>query len=87
MIAFLSICFGACSQEECAPGINELPMYGRAKKCKEQIENDNQFLSGCRKPFPDNDSAVRHHVTRGWEFLNSGDLGTAMKRFNQAPGC
>jgi tetratricopeptide (TPR) repeat protein len=59
-------------------------MYGRVIKCKEQIEYDNEFLSGCKKTFPDNDSAVRHHLLRGWEYLNNNDLNTSMKRFNQA---
>lgn len=84
LILLLSGFLAACSQEDCPEGINTLPMYGRVKKCKEQIEVDKKFIDESLKLFPSRDSAYRHHVMRGWQYLSCDSLNTSMKRFNQA---
>jgi tetratricopeptide (TPR) repeat protein len=74
----------ACGFSDCPSGINKLPMYGRAKKCKEQIEFDNNFLKGCDRHFGDRRAAAKHHVNRGWGYFYRNEFDTAMMRFNQA---
>jgi Tfp pilus assembly protein PilF len=64
--------------------INELPMYGKEPKAPEMIEADNKFIDFCIKEKGDRKSASKHSAMRGWEYINKGDLSTAMKRFNQA---
>ena len=80
-----SFCFHSCLPgEDCPQNINILPIYGKAKKCKEQIDNDQQFLAGCDKSFPSRDSAYRHYIMRGWQYLGCDSMDISMKRFNQA---
>jgi len=59
-------------------------MYGRAKKCKGQIDADNEFIAQAEQNMPSRDSAARFYLMRAWQYYNSGDDSTAMKRFNQA---
>ena len=41
----VSILFMSCTQaQNCPEGINLLPMYGKVKKCSDQIQYDNEFL-------------------------------------------
>jgi tetratricopeptide (TPR) repeat protein len=80
----LLFCFGACRQNDCPEGINKLPMYGRVKKCKEQLESDKDFLNDCDKRFASRKEAAQFHVDKGWEYFYKNDFETAMKRFNQA---
>jgi Tfp pilus assembly protein PilF len=58
-------------------------MYGNVKKCKEQIEDDNQFIALCEKSST-RKAAAEHMVMRGWQYLRSNHLDTSMMRFNQA---
>ena len=76
--------YSCLSGQDCPQNINVLPLYGRAKKCKEQIDNDKQFISECDKTFPSRDSAYRHHIMRGWQYFDRDSINTSMKRFNQA---
>ncbi|MGY3212639.1 hypothetical protein [Mucilaginibacter sp. HD30] len=59
-------------------------MYGKAKKCPEQLQYDNEFLQSIDKDYTDRRKAARDVISRAWDFLNKGDHETAMKRFNQA---
>lgn len=72
------------SKQDCPEGINLLPMYGEVKKCKEQIENDNQFLSECDKQFKNRKEAAEKYVEKAWGYFYNSDPETSMKRFNQA---
>jgi len=87
LIICIAICFIAtgCAQSQDCPGnINKLPMYGRIKKCKEQIEDDKEFLATCDKTGKSRKEVAQHMVMRGWQYLYSKKLDTSMMRFNQA---
>jgi tetratricopeptide (TPR) repeat protein len=81
LVSFLAI--GCAQSQDCPDGINKLPMYGNAKKCKEQIAYDNKFIAECEKSSTRKDAAA-HMVKRGWEYLRKNELDTSMMRFNQA---
>jgi len=70
--------------QDCIEGINLLPMYGNAVKCKQQKEADERFFSYCDQEYPSRKAACKHHVEMGWKYFNQKDYDTAMKRFNQA---
>ena len=75
----------SCSwKQDCPEKANLLPMYGRLKKCGEQLKIDKDFLSECDKYFKDRNEATRHHINKGWEYFYKDELDTAMMRFNQA---
>lgn len=71
-------------QSDCPPGINKMPMYGKAKKCAAQLESDRKFLQFCDKQFPNRKEASAYHAGRGWDYVNKNVTDTAMMRFNQA---
>jgi tetratricopeptide (TPR) repeat protein len=75
---------GCTIHENCADGINKLPMYGIGKKCNEQIEFDKIFLKDCDKSFKSRKIAAAHMVTRGWQYFHAKKFDTSMMRFNQA---
>ena len=77
------LAYGCAQSQECIEGINKLPMYGNAKKCKQQIEDDNRFIALCEKSTG-RKAAAEHMVMRGWQYLRSNQLDTSMMRFNQA---
>ncbi|MFI5160398.1 MAG: tetratricopeptide repeat protein [Sphingobacteriales bacterium] len=77
----LSIC---AQSQDCPENINKLPMYGGVKKCKEQIEDDKEFLATCDKTGKSRRELSEHFVMRGWQYLRSGKPDTSMMRFNQA---
>jgi tetratricopeptide (TPR) repeat protein len=80
----ISLLACSCAQsQDCPVGINKLPMYGNAKKCKQQIDDDNEFIALCEKSFT-RKAAAEHMVMRGWQYLRSNHLDTSMMRFNQA---
>jgi tetratricopeptide (TPR) repeat protein len=83
LIAFL---FLSCTIDtDCPKGINLLPMYGRVKKCTEQIEYDLTFLKDCDKNFKgDRKKASKYFENKGWQYLYANKQDTAMFRFNQA---
>jgi tetratricopeptide (TPR) repeat protein len=83
-IAICSIGTGCVQSQGCADNINKLPMYGRVKKCREQIENDKEFLKDCDKTFKTRKEATSHMIMRGWQYLYSKKPDTSMMRFNQA---
>jgi tetratricopeptide (TPR) repeat protein len=83
ILACLMISAYAQSQD-CQENINKLPMYGGVKKCKEQVEDDKEFLAACDKTGKNRRELSEHFVQRGWEYLRSGKADTSMMRFNQA---
>jgi len=74
----------ACNYNKCPDGINTLPMFGKIKKCKEQIEADNIFLKEEDKTCPNRHLAANYIVSRAWDYFYQDKLDTAMMRFNQA---
>jgi len=75
----------SCTQaQNCPEGINLLPMYGKVKKCSDQIQYDNEFIKTVDKVYKDRKQAAAHFVNRGWEYYYKGKPDTAMMRFNQA---
>lgn len=59
-------------------------MYGQVKKCKTQLEIDQNFLKDCDQNFHDRKKASKYFVERGWDYFYSSKMDTAMMRFNQA---
>lgn len=86
LFSAFTIIFLSCSTAaDCPEGINSLPMYGKVKKCKEQIELDSTFLKSCDVNFKhDRKEASKYYESRGWQFLYKNKTDTAMFRFNQA---
>ena len=74
----------SCGQTDCPKDINKLPMFGHVKKCKEQIDSDNDFLKQCDKQFKNRKEAAKFHVDKGWEYFYKNQFETSMMRFNQA---
>lgn len=83
LFAVVTLCIGCAHSQDCLVGINKLPMYGHVKKCKQQIDDDAQFLAYCDK-LGSRKQTSEHMLMRGWEYFRKGDLDTAMMRFNQA---
>lgn len=72
------------AQSPCPQGINLLPMYGKAKKCREQLALDKQFLDECDRKFASRQLASVASVKFGWKYFYDNQLDVAIKRFNQA---
>jgi hypothetical protein len=65
--------------------INELPMYGEAKKTAWQKQADDQFIkSALPRFFNDPVIAAEYYSRTGWNHYYEGDKTLAIKRFNQA---
>lgn len=81
----LVISLAACSEaQDCRSDINVLPMYGKVKKCKEQIAADEEFLKEMDNLYHDRKIASSQIANLGWEYFYKNELETAMKKFNQA---
>ena len=63
---------------------NLLPKYGGVKKPAQLLFYDQQFLADCDSKFPNRIDAAAYFQAKGWQYLQSGDPNTAIKRFNQA---
>jgi len=64
---------------------NLLPKYGSLPKPEWQKEADAAFISGMSEDYHgDLIKASMDTAARGWQYLESGDLDDAMRRFNQA---
>jgi tetratricopeptide (TPR) repeat protein len=84
VLSMLLVCFASCAQsQDCPIGINTIPMYGHAKKCKQQLDYDAEFLANCDK-LGSRKQTSAHMLMRGWQYFREGILDTAMMRFNQA---
>jgi tetratricopeptide (TPR) repeat protein len=73
-----------CTPDDCPEGINKLPLYGRQKKCKEQIQSDNEFLKEADKNFENRQVAAKYYIDRAWNYFYENKLDTSIMRFNQA---
>jgi len=71
-------------KEQAKTEIRLLPEYGHVSKTKEQIAFDNELIQGELKQEGTHRKASDHLITLGFNNLYSGDLRTAMYRFNQA---
>lgn len=71
-------------QEEAKTEIRLLPEYGNVTKTKGQIEADQELIQSELKQEGTHRKASDHLISLGFNNLYSGDLKTAMYRFNQA---
>ncbi|WP_437919957.1 tetratricopeptide repeat protein [Sphingobacterium sp. LRF_L2] len=85
-IFFVGALIMACcaAGPDCPENINLIPMYGRLKKCDEQLKIDQDFLNTCDKSFENRDKASKYYIDKGWQYFYDQELDMAMKRFNQA---
>ena len=70
----------------CASGprqrnINEIPEYGNQPKSPEMLQADQEFLALTKGKEKE---SFDHMMNVGWSFFKRGNIGTAIKRFNQA---
>ncbi|GAB3531216.1 hypothetical protein GCM10027443_13060 [Pontibacter brevis] len=61
-----------------------LPMFGGKAKTEQQQKKDEKFLTSCDKSFASRQEASNFFMERGWEYMNEGQLDTAVYRFNLA---
>ena len=61
-----------------------LPMFGGKAKTEAQQKKDEKFLTSCDKSFTNRQEASSFFMERGWEYMNEGQIDTAMYRFNLA---
>jgi tetratricopeptide (TPR) repeat protein len=59
-------------------------MYGNEKKCIEQLQADEKFLTNCDKQFKDRKEAAIFYINRAWVYFYKNLMDTSMMRFNQA---
>ncbi|WP_028467598.1 hypothetical protein [Nisaea denitrificans] len=64
--------------------INQRPMFGNIQKTQEMLDADAAFRASVKQKGYTDEQAYEHFVKRGWQYFNSGDLGGAVRRFNQA---
>jgi len=71
-------------QDDAKTQINLQPEYGNAKKTKEDLQADKEFIEFSLKNDTTPRKASEHLVRLGFTHLYQGDIETAMRRFNQA---
>lgn len=64
--------------------INEIPMYGNMNKTEEMKKADAVLIAEVQKAGYSREAGAKAAVQRGWTSFDKGDLGGAMRRFNQA---
>ena len=64
--------------------VNQRPMFGNIQKTQGMLDADDAFRDSIKKNGNTYEKAYEHLVKRGWQYFNSGDLGGAVQRFNQA---
>ncbi len=84
ILIYIPFIWFSCAQTNCPEDINKRPMFGRVKKCREQLDADKDFLKECDKNFKSRREAAQFHVDKGWGYFYENEFETAMKRFNQA---
>lgn len=70
-----------CASAPRQRSINEIPEYGNQPKSAEMLQADQQFLNTVKGK---EQQAFDHMMAVGWSFFKRGNIGTAIKRFNQA---
>ena len=63
---------------------NEVPMYGNINKTEEMKKADAALIAEVKKAGYTQESGAKVAVQKGWAYHDKGDLGGAMRRFNQA---
>jgi tetratricopeptide (TPR) repeat protein len=71
-------------KEKARTEINLRPEYGNVKKDQGYSEEDRKFIELVLKNDTTNRKGSEHLVRLGFQYLGSGDIETAMHRFNQA---
>lgn len=88
MVAFVFATSFSFAQEQPAPQAEPshlvLPMFGNKAKTDAEQREDEKFLTSCDKNFTNRTEASKFFMERGWEYLNEGQVDTAMYRFNLA---
>lgn len=74
----------ALAQEQPQQPDHVLPMFGGKQKTEAEQRRDEKFLSSCDVNFSSRPDASTFFMERGWEYLNEGQVDTAMHRFNLA---
>ena len=70
-----------CASAPRQRSINEIPEYGNQPKSAEMLQADQEFLALTKGKEKE---SFDHMMNVGWSFFKRGDIGTAIKRFNQA---
>lgn len=84
-VAFLcATTLGFAQEQPAKQNPQVLPMFGGIQKTEEQQKKDEKFLTSCDKSFTNRQEASKFFVERGWEYLNEGQVDTALYRFNLA---
>ncbi|OWV21985.1 hypothetical protein SAMN06298224_0100 [Fibrobacter sp. UWB16] len=82
IISVLSIiALVGCASAPRQRSINEIPEYGNQPKSAEMLQADQEFLALTKGKEKE---SFDHMMAVGWSFFKRGDIGTAIKRFNQA---
>ena len=82
IISVLSIfALVGCASAPRQRSINEIPEYGNQPKSPEMLQADQEFLALTKGKEKE---SFDHMMNVGWSFFQRGDIGTAIKRFNQA---
>jgi predicted Zn-dependent protease len=63
---------------------NEQPFFGFVEKTSPQIAADEKFTAAIIQALGSRQKALDETLKRGWSAFQSGDLGMAGRRFNQA---
>ncbi|TPE45849.1 tetratricopeptide repeat protein [Pontibacter mangrovi] len=74
----------AQEQPEQTLSLSVQPMFGGVQKTEAEQRKDEKFLTSCDKNFSTRQEASKFFMDRGWEYLNEGQIDTAMYRFNLA---
>ncbi|MCP2044574.1 tetratricopeptide repeat protein [Pontibacter sp. HSC-36F09] len=82
IILSASMSFAQEQQPELSPKVR--PMFGQVAKTDAEQKADEKFLTSCDKSFESRTEASNFFMERGWEFMNEGQVDTAMYRFNLA---
>lgn len=77
-----SMSYAQEQQPELPPKVR--PMFGQVSKTDAEQKADEKFLTSCDKSFESRTEASNFFMERGWEFMNEGQVDTAVYRFNLA---
>ena len=85
MLVAMPTCALSQVQQTCSSEINLLPKYGPVPKCQALLDGDAQYILEEEKIYGgDRRKASEAASSLGWQYFMSGNLDTAMRRFNQA---
>ncbi len=88
LLAALAFAFASslsmAQEQPTAQDIQVQPMFGGKTKTEAQQKRDEKFLTSCDKSFASRTEASKFFMERGWEYMNEGQVDTAVYRFNLA---